>query len=84
MHDTAMDFGRLFFNTYVENSRSVIIVDVGAQDVNGSLRAVAPMLCEYIGVDFTVEEERCSALRTESSLHYLRTHEYGCFAAGPG
>ena len=50
MHKTAMLHGRLFFETYV--SAPVSIVDIGSQDVNGSLRSVAPPGCKYTGVDF--------------------------------
>lgn len=28
------------------------IVEIGSQDVNGSLREIAPPACEYVGVDF--------------------------------
>ncbi len=52
MHDTAMEFGRLFFETYAKEARGKSIVDIGAQDINGSLRSVAPPGCKYIGVDF--------------------------------
>ena len=51
MHDTAMDNGGRFFDTYCLD-RQVTIVDIGAQDVNGSLRKVAPPDSKYIGVDF--------------------------------
>ncbi len=51
MHDTAMIHGEWFFKTYVKG-RSVTIADIGAQDVNGSLRSVAPAGAKYIGVDF--------------------------------
>jgi hypothetical protein len=50
MHKTAMLHGQLFFETYVTAPAS--IVDIGAQDVNGSLRSVAPDGCSYTGVDF--------------------------------
>ena len=53
MHDTAMKHVKLFFETYVENSENLTIEDIGAQDVNGSLRSVAPANCKYVGVDFT-------------------------------
>jgi SAM-dependent methyltransferase len=52
MHDTAMEFGKLFFDTYVIGTKRLKIVDVGSFDVNGSLRSAAPVHCEYIGVDF--------------------------------
>jgi len=52
MHDTAMKHGAAFFNTYLSNAKNLTIVDVGAQDVWGSLRSVAPPNNKYIGVDF--------------------------------
>jgi SAM-dependent methyltransferase len=51
MHQTAMQNGQRFFETYVKGS-TYTIADIGAQDVNGSLRDVAPQGCKYIGVDF--------------------------------
>lgn len=50
MHDTAMAAGEAFFSTYFEDARPRLL-DVGALDLNGSLRAVAPPGCEYVGVD---------------------------------
>jgi SAM-dependent methyltransferase len=52
MHDTAMDIGREFFKAYVPGDKNLRIVDIGAQDVNGSLRSVATPGNQYIGVDF--------------------------------
>lgn len=52
MHDSAMEYGTLFFNTYLKNSKDLTIVDIGSQDVNGSLRSVAPPNNKYVGVDF--------------------------------
>jgi SAM-dependent methyltransferase len=52
MHDTAMDNGGRFFSTYVAPLGAVTVVDIGAQDVNGSLRRVAPPRARYVGVDF--------------------------------
>lgn len=52
MHDTAMEYGGAFFNTYLKNTKGLTIVDIGSQDVNGSLRSVAPPNNKYIGVDF--------------------------------
>ena len=50
MHETALEFGRAFFDTYLPAGRPVIL-DVGSQDINGSLRACAPSRATYIGVD---------------------------------
>ena len=52
MHNSAMAYGKLFFDTYVKDRGANLIVDIGAQDVNGSLRSVAPEGCSYTGVDF--------------------------------
>jgi len=52
MHDTAMLIGQRFFQTYLPGAEGLSIVDIGAQDVNGSLRSVAPPACTYTGVDF--------------------------------
>ena len=52
MHDTAMDFGARFFNAYTKGAQGLVIVDIGAQDVNGSLKSVSPANNKYIGVDF--------------------------------
>lgn len=54
MHQTALHFGKAFFDTYLPkvSSEEIVIVDVGSQDVNGSLRSFAPSRSRYIGVDF--------------------------------
>lgn len=52
MHDTAMHHADLFFRTYLKDRSGMLIVDIGAQDVNGSLRQVAPEGHRYVGVDF--------------------------------
>lgn len=52
MHPTAMDNGRLFFERYLGNAGGKTVVDVGAQNVNGSLREVCPPGARYLGVDF--------------------------------
>jgi SAM-dependent methyltransferase len=54
MHPSALKYGELFFKTYLNYSgdNKSLIVDIGAQDINGSLRQFMPKGCEYIGVDF--------------------------------
>jgi len=55
MHHTAIKNCKHFFETYsksFESNRKIKIVEIGSQDVNGSLRITAPIDCEYIGVDF--------------------------------
>jgi len=53
MHDTAMGLGQLFFELYWQDivGRPRVIVEVGSQDVNGSLRAFAPAGSVYLGID---------------------------------
>jgi SAM-dependent methyltransferase len=52
MHPTAMANARLFFETYCDGLAGGTVLDVGAQDVNGSLRSVCPAGLNYVGVDF--------------------------------
>ena len=50
-----MKNGEYFFSTYSKfftDSKKVTVVDIGAQDVNGSLRETCPLTFKYIGVDF--------------------------------
>jgi SAM-dependent methyltransferase len=49
MHDTALDFGALFLTHYVRPTARVL--DIGSQDVNGSLRQFAAPAMTYVGVD---------------------------------
>jgi SAM-dependent methyltransferase len=51
MHPTALSWGERFFQTYDQPAAQTVI-DVGAQDVNGSLKTVCPPKNRYIGVDF--------------------------------
>ncbi len=50
MHDTARKIGELFLQHYAD-SRTRIIVEVGALDVNGSLRKFSPEGAVYLGID---------------------------------
>ncbi len=52
MHISALNFGKLFFETYCGAMEGAIVHDIGAQDVNGSLRDVCPPNLGYVGVDF--------------------------------
>lgn len=55
MHPSAMNNGHIFFQRYlhyVKSDTAVKVVDIGAQNVNGSLREVCPPELEFIGVDF--------------------------------
>ncbi len=50
--------GRLFFEAYISSQVSVDfkIVEIGSQNVNGSLREVCPSPVNYIGLDFAQGE----------------------------
>ncbi len=50
MHPSALETGRLFFETYWQ-SRFHNILDIGSRDVNGTLRSVKPEGAAYLGVD---------------------------------
>jgi len=52
MHDSAMANGKRFFDTYVSRLKSPVVIDIGAQDVNGSLKECCPASARYTGVDF--------------------------------
>jgi len=52
MHDTALEFARLFFETYIVRPGKMRIVEIGSRDVNGSIRQFAAPQHDYIGVDF--------------------------------
>jgi len=51
MHPTALSWGERLLQTYDQPAAQTVI-DVGAQDVNGSLKTVCPPKNRYIGVDF--------------------------------
>lgn len=50
--DVTRELGDRFFRTYEHGRTGLKIIDIGAQDVNGSLREYAPADCDYVGVDF--------------------------------
>lgn len=56
MHDTSLINAKLFFDTYQNDIRSISkntkLIEIGSQDVNGSIRQVSPPDFEYIGLDF--------------------------------
>lgn len=51
MHDTAYLIGGLVMETYLPATPAKIL-EIGSQDVNGSLRAHAPRNASYTGLDF--------------------------------
>lgn len=52
MHPSALEFGSQFFNTYCKDRSGIVVVDIGSQNINGSLRDVCPHGMNYKGVDF--------------------------------
>ena len=55
MHPTAMNNCKIFFDTYSDyfsRDKSTKVVEIGSQDVNGSLRSVCPSEFQYTGIDF--------------------------------
>jgi SAM-dependent methyltransferase len=56
MHPSALMNGQIFFQCYgahFSHDEPVCVIDIGAQNVNGSLRQVCPPSFKYIGIDFT-------------------------------
>ena len=49
-----MFYGEKFFKTYCSGKlpKDYTIIEIGSQNVNGSLREVAPNGVTYIGLDF--------------------------------
>ena len=54
MHDTAYRYCELFYNTYVKDTKQALnVVEIGSQDVNGSLKPIFNNpLIRYTGVDY--------------------------------
>jgi len=55
VHPSALNNGDQFFKVYgphVADKSPVRVIDIGGQDVNGSLRQVCPAAFDYVGVDF--------------------------------
>ena len=49
MHDTALEIGRLFFESHAKPP--CLIVELGSMNVNGALRSVSPRAAAYVGLD---------------------------------
>ena len=52
MHLSAMNNGKAFFQVYAQHKGNGTVIDIGSQDVNGTLRSAMPKRFNYIGVDF--------------------------------
>ncbi len=56
MHISAMKNAKMFFDTYIQQTGSLKVVDIGSQNVNGSLRDVCHSDVTYIGLDFMEDD----------------------------
>lgn len=58
MHTSAMINCQSFFETYAESfsNENVRVIEIGSQNINGSLRTLSPQGFKYIGVDFVAGE----------------------------
>ena len=56
MHPSAMENGKKFFDCYssafTSSESQITVVEIGSQDVNGTLRDVCPSNFKYVGLDF--------------------------------
>jgi SAM-dependent methyltransferase len=52
MHPSALLNAKKFFQAYTTPETPATVVDIGAQNVNGSMKDVAPRNLRYVGVDF--------------------------------
>jgi hypothetical protein len=52
VHDTAIQNGTRFFQTYASRMSGATVLDIGAQNVNGSLKDVCPKHARHVGIDF--------------------------------
>lgn len=74
MHDTAFDIGRQFFETYLAGRPSALILDIGAQNINGSLRECAPAGSKYIGIDLVPGDGVDIVLNERYSFPFASEH----------
>ncbi len=56
MHERAFKNGVAFFNTYAPTlekmSKTPFVIEIGAEEINGSLRQACPVRFQYVGADF--------------------------------
>jgi SAM-dependent methyltransferase len=73
MHPTAMQNCKEFFECYsptIPSDGGIRVIDIGSQNVNGSLRAVCPPAYAYIGVDFVHGEGVDTVLKDPYELPF--------------
>lgn len=77
MHPTALMNCKNFFDVYSKNfsgREHVRVIEIGSQDVNGSLRQTCPSEFEYIGVDFVPGKGVDIVLTDPYSLPFPEEH----------
>lgn len=52
MHPSALLNAKSFFEVYAKTANAGIVLDIGSQNVNGSIKDVCPGHFKYVGVDF--------------------------------
>ena len=80
MHATALKYGKKFFDTYaLYIDESAPILDIGSQDINGSLKQVMPghFNRRYVGVDF-VEGNNVDVVLTDPYKLPFEDNFAGC------
>lgn len=55
MHDTALKYGKLFFENYLLKKSKIL--DVGSLNINGSLKSLINKEHEYIGIDMSAGKD---------------------------
>lgn len=73
VHRTAVDNAKLFFETYVRALGQVTVVEIGSQNVNGSIKQQFPGVA-YIGVDFAAGRDVDVVLQDPYRLPFPDDH----------
>lgn len=73
MHPSAMAGAADFFLRFSREFSEPTIVEIGSQDVNGSLREVAPP-CKYVGLDF--QQAKGVDIVLEDAYHFPLEDNY--------
>lgn len=73
VHRTAVNNAKLFFETYVRALGQVTVVEIGSQNVNGSIKQQFPGVA-YIGVDFAAGRDVDVVLQDPYRLPFPDDH----------
>lgn len=74
MHPSAMKNCQYFFDVYARELKSGLVLDIGSQDVNGSLSEVCPKKLSYVGIDFVDGKGVDVILKDPYSLPFPDNH----------